>query len=197
MVLKLEDSQHAVLKAPLTISSKKVDEFLQSKMNWLHKNAAKLAEKENFSSSFDLENTIYLNGQPFMPAKEVSLNYSLQSAEKQRQLRKKIYLSNFHTLEELAERLSQRTGLVYKELKPTTSTRVWGSYNVKGTMKLNWKLVILPQRLAEYVVCHELCHSRHMNHKPKFWADVQKICPNYRALKKELEDYSFVLKNEV
>ena len=62
-------------------------------------------------------------------------------------------------------------------------------------MKLNWKLLILPRNLAEYVVCHELCHSLHMNHQPKFWKAVEKICPDFKTRKKELSKYGFLLKN--
>lgn len=194
IVLKVIDSNNAVLKVPKTISDKKIEEFLKSKENWLKKTSNRMKDNENFSTDFDFEKFIYLNGKPFVSTKEISLEFDKLDPEGKKEEIRKYYLSMFWKLEELAEKLSSETGLKYKEIKMTDSVRIWGSYNSKRQMKLNFKLLILPENLIEYVIYHELCHSIHMNHKPQFWKDLEKICPNYKALKKELNKYSFVLK---
>ncbi|MBF0588595.1 MAG: M48 family metallopeptidase [Magnetococcales bacterium] len=56
----------------------------------------------------------------------------------------------------------------------------WGSCSAKGGISLNWKLMWLPSALVDYVVIHELCHRRHMNHSPAFWAMVGVYDPDYR-----------------
>ena len=56
----------------------------------------------------------------------------------------------------------------------------WGSCSGKGTVSLNWRLMMVPGALADYVVVHELCHLRHMNHSPQFWAMVGDVVPDYR-----------------
>ena len=94
------------------------------------------------------------------------------------------------------QRISNETGLAYNEIKMINSVRVWGSFNTAGIMKLNWKLVLLPVQLIEYVICHELCHGLQMNHSSKFWENVSKICPDYKKHKKELYRYSFLLKDK-
>ena len=194
IVLKVIDSNSAVLKVPKTISDKKIEEFLKSKENWLKKTLARMKDNESFSTDFDFEKFIYLNGKPFVSTKEISLEFDKLDSEGKKEEIRKYYLSMFWKLEELADKLSSETGLKYNEIKMTDSVRIWGSYNSKRQMKLNFKLLILPENLIEYVIYHELCHSIHMNHKPQFWKDLEKICPNYKALKKELNKYSFVLK---
>ena len=62
----------------------------------------------------------------------------------------------------------------------------WGSCSVKGALSLNWRLMMVPGALADYVVVHELCHLRHMDHSPRFWAMVGGVLPDYRLRRKRL-----------
>ena len=62
----------------------------------------------------------------------------------------------------------------------------WGSCSGKGTVSLNWRLMLVPGALADYVVVHELCHLQHMNHSPRFWAMVGGAIPDYRQRRHSL-----------
>ena len=62
----------------------------------------------------------------------------------------------------------------------------WGSCSGKGTVSLNWRLMMVPGALADYVVVHELCHLRHMNHSPHFWAMVACVIPDHRQRRHRL-----------
>lgn len=194
MVLKIVDDKTAVVKVPYKLSDKKINEFLLSKKSWLEKNAKKIKENLDFSKNFDFSRFVYLNGAEFIPVHEISIEFDKLSEEERKRKIKNFYLTMFWKLEELAKELSSKTNLKYMEIKIANSKCIWGSYNSKGQMKLNWKLLILPEDLAVYVICHELCHSVHMNHKPQFWASLGQICPNYKLLRKQLARYSFVLK---
>jgi hypothetical protein len=63
----------------------------------------------------------------------------------------------------------------------------WGSCNSRREVRLAWRLVKARPALVDYVVCHELAHLRHMNHSREFWAEVARLCPDYRVLRDELE----------
>ena len=62
----------------------------------------------------------------------------------------------------------------------------WGSCSGRGTVSLNWRLMMVPSALADYVVVHELCHLRHMDHSPRFWAMVGDVVPDYRERRRSL-----------
>ncbi|MBN1994919.1 MAG: M48 family metallopeptidase [Anaerolineae bacterium] len=62
----------------------------------------------------------------------------------------------------------------------------WGSCSGRKTISLNYKLLFLPPALVRYVLIHELCHTKHLNHSAKFWTLVGQKEPNYKQLKKEL-----------
>jgi predicted metal-dependent hydrolase len=63
----------------------------------------------------------------------------------------------------------------------------WGSCNSRREVRLAWRLLKAPAELIDYVVCHELAHLRHMNHSRDFWSEVERLCPDYRRLRDELE----------
>lgn len=92
-------------------------------------------------------------------------------------------------LELIRERLeyfANRYGVAYRRVTIKQLTMRWGSCSKQGNLNFNVKLLHLPERLVEYLLVHELCHLREMNHSPKFWALVEKAIPDYRACRREL-----------
>lgn len=59
----------------------------------------------------------------------------------------------------------------------------WGSCSSIGNLNFNWRLMLAPAEIVDYVVVHELCHLLHMNHSKEFWQCVEGILPNYKQLK--------------
>jgi len=57
----------------------------------------------------------------------------------------------------------------------------WGSCSARGTISLNWRLIQAPPSVGDYVILHELMHFRQMNHSRRFWAEVSRVCPDYKA----------------
>lgn len=98
---------------------------------------------------------------------------------------------NNHAKETLPERLDLFANTysfnfensVVKDIK----TR-WGSCSSKNNINLSMYLVQLPIKLIDYVLVHELCHTREMNHSKEFWAQVETIIPDYKTSKRELRN---------
>ena len=69
----------------------------------------------------------------------------------------------------------------------------WGSCNSRREVRFSWRLIKARPALIDYVICHELAHLRHMDHSPSFWNEVERMCPDYRVLKQELDacDHKF------
>jgi predicted metal-dependent hydrolase len=63
----------------------------------------------------------------------------------------------------------------------------WGSCSGQTGIRLNWRLIHLPLPLIDYVVAHELAHLAQMNHSPRFWSEVERLCPDWRDARRELK----------
>lgn len=77
--------------------------------------------------------------------------------------------------------LSRRTGLEYAGVGIRSQKTRWGSCSSRGHISLNDQLLFLPADTVDYLMIHELCHTRHLDHSPRFWRLVQTHCPDYRA----------------
>ncbi len=65
----------------------------------------------------------------------------------------------------------------------------WGSCSAKKNLNFNYKIIHLPSHLAEYIVVHELCHLKEMNHSNRFWSLVARTIPDHKTCRKELHKY--------
>ena len=192
--LSLNEKGEPIVKAPIKVSDKVIEDFVLSKQKWLEKQLKAHAKIDDFSSKFDFKNKIYLLGQE-LKLEEVDMSLlALQENKLERKL-SSLYLEYAHKiLPQMVKEVLAEHNLRCASLKVSSSHRIWGSFDRNLNMKLNWKLVHLPKPLINYVIIHELCHGLQLNHSPKFWQQVSIRCPEYKQLKKQLEMYSFLLK---
>ena len=71
----------------------------------------------------------------------------------------------------------------------------WGSCSQKGNLNFNYRIMNLPNHLADYIIIHELCHLKELNHSPRFWNLVAQTIPNYLIIRKELRGEEIRWKN--
>ncbi len=88
--------------------------------------------------------------------------------------------------------LAEEHGFSVNQVRIKHNVSNWGSCSVKGNINLNLNLMRLPSELQDYVMLHELCHLRHMNHGPEFHALLESLCPNHKALRKQLKEYKLI-----
>ena len=86
-----------------------------------------------------------------------------------------------------------RIGVTYARLAIRDTRSRWGSCSARGTLSFSWRLVLAPRSVLEYVVVHELCHLRHLDHSPAFWSLVEQVRPWYREEKRWLDDHGWEL----
>jgi len=85
------------------------------------------------------------------------------------------------------------TGGHYEKICIRDQQTRWGSCSSKGTLSFNYRLMLAPPRVLDYVVVHELCHLTHMNHSKEFWKMVESILPDYRIYRKWLKENGHTL----
>lgn len=82
--------------------------------------------------------------------------------------------------------LADEFGLSYQRLQLRRQRTRWGSCSSRGSISINVCALFLTPAVLRYLLVHELCHTRHMNHSKRFWALVEKLDPNFAQLDREL-----------
>lgn len=98
--------------------------------------------------------------------------------------------------EVFSERLhlyAPKLGVIVPPMHLSNARTRWGSCSRRTGIRLHWRLIHAPLDLIDYVVCHELAHLREMNHTVRFWAEVEKIYPNWQAARKALRGFADTL----
>ena len=91
----------------------------------------------------------------------------------------------------LAE-LAAQHGFSYNQVRIKHNVSNWGSCSAKKNINLNLNLMRLPEELQDYVMLHELCHLKYMNHGKEFHALLESVCPDHKTLRTRLRDYKLI-----
>ncbi len=92
-------------------------------------------------------------------------------------------------LRQRADELAPRLGVSFNRFLIRGQKTRWGSCSNKRNLSFNWKLILAPQPVIDYVVIHELAHLREMNHSKAFWQLVAQYCPDWQGRKQWLKDH--------
>ena len=90
-------------------------------------------------------------------------------------------------LQEKLQRYAAMTGVESASVGIKTFKSRWGSCSAKGKIDFNWKIIMAPNRMVDYVVVHELCHLKQHDHSPVFWKKVERVLPDYLMCKEWLK----------
>jgi predicted metal-dependent hydrolase len=89
----------------------------------------------------------------------------------------------------VAEEEASRLGVAYRRIRIGDQRTLWGSCSARGTLSFNWRLVLAPLQVLDYVVVHELCHLRVPNHSTRFWMLVERARPAWRDQRNWLREH--------
>ena len=92
------------------------------------------------------------------------------------------------TIPERVAHFAPLVGVNYGRITIRSQHTRWGSCSAKGNLNFNCLLMLASPEVRDYVVIHELCHRKELNHSPAFWAQVERLCPDYRTHRKWLKD---------
>ena len=87
----------------------------------------------------------------------------------------------------LVARHGPTNDLIPRAIRIKAQKRLWGSCTTSGVINLNWRLILAPPAVLEYLVVHELCHLRERHHQPPFWQLVARLQPDYRQHRRWLK----------
>jgi predicted metal-dependent hydrolase len=168
--LEIKKDLRVIVRAPITTPHRRIEEFLKEKSGWLEKNLKLMKER--------------LEKRNLMPS------LTEEDIKKAKKLAKKIIPKK---VSEFAKIIGVTFGGVSIRLQKTK----WGSCTQKGNLNFNCLLVFCPEEVLNYVIIHELCHIKQLNHSKAFWAEVEKHCKNYKELQKWLKKEGSNLINNI
>ena len=92
------------------------------------------------------------------------------------------------TIPERVAHFAPLVGVTYGRITIRSQHTLWGSCSSKGNLNFNCLLMLTPPEVLDYVVVHELCHRKEMNHSARFWAEVEHVLPDYGIQRKWLRE---------
>lgn len=202
-----------VVSLPYYASYKAAEKFVESKIEWINKSLLKIKETENKRKIFD-ENTTYKTRNHLLKIEQgnsdkisiyvsksvINVKYpnylEVVSPSVQKAVRAGIVKALRKEAKEYlparVEMLAGKFGFNYNKLFIKNLRSRWGSCSNKNNINLNLQLMKLPDKLINYVILHELVHTKEKNHGKKFWTKLNTITGNAKALSKEVKKYSTV-----
>lgn len=102
----------------------------------------------------------------------------------------------FQAEEKIGKRLkelSQQIRIDYSHFALGNGKTLWGTCRQDYVIRINWRSIFLPPQLLDYILIHELCHCRELNHSDKFWKEVGKHLPEWKEERKNLKEYGILL----
>lgn len=91
-------------------------------------------------------------------------------------------------MEQRVAYFAEQMQLSYGRITLKEQKTCWGSCSSKRNLNFNWKLLLMPPEIMDYVIVHELSHLREMNHSKKFWSIVEEVLPDYKGRRKWLKE---------
>ena len=146
-----------IARAPLRMPKDRILRFLSEKASWICMQQGKMQEREKMRQ----QACIHLDA-----AQEKELRERAKSVLAQR-----------------TAYFARQIGVTYGRITVRDQKTRWGSCSQTGNLNFNFRLILAPLEVLDYVVVHELCHRRQMNHSAQFWQEVAQVLPDYRKRK--------------
>lgn len=163
VAIQVNSDLSVTVRAPYSASEKDIEEILKKKEAWISRHIEKIKKTKE---RFEAEPTEKLTREKVIALAEEALK----------------------VIPERVEYFAKVIGVTYGKITVRNRKTRWGSCSSKGNLNFNCLLMLAPPEVLDYVVVHELCHRKQMNHSKAFWLEVEKVLPNYKEVRKWLKE---------
>lgn len=201
LALIVERDGTLTVRAPLKLEQERIEAFIAEKDAWIRKKkliASKLPPIAKAKKYVEGEEFLYL-GKSYLLVLVSRQEEPLLLEKEQFSLKKSRVRSGkalftawykaraLEVITERAEGYAHRHGFKYSSVKIGSARTRWGSCSGKDSLNFTWRLILAPEEIVDYVIIHELAHTRQKNHSPKFWAEVEALDPHYKEHRRWLK----------
>jgi predicted metal-dependent hydrolase len=197
--LEIDEWGKLTIRAPKKATEKEIQQVIVEKQRWILTKQQSAKKKRPKDYSFDgteeffflgkkysvlfhtEKETIIFDGERFL----VNEKYrdKLQEVMTKWYKDKALKISSF-----LTDKYTDKLGIKHRNVRITSAKTRWGSCSSQKNININWRLVLAPLQVLEYVVAHEVAHLKFMDHSANFWQTVAELQPSYKTYKKWLKD---------
>lgn len=163
VAIQVNSDLSVTVRAPHSASEKDIEEILNKKEAWISKHIEKMKKTKE---RLEAEPTEKLTREKVIALAEEALK----------------------VIPERVEYFAKVIGVTYGKITIRNQKTRWGSCSSKGNLNFNCLLMLAPPEVLDYVVVHELCHRKQMNHSKAFWSEVEKVLPDYKEVRKWLKE---------
>jgi predicted metal-dependent hydrolase len=194
-----------VVRAPLRISGSLISQLIEKRKGWIEEKQKLVREHlllHPLRTFAEGEEFLYLGQKYRLCIHESSAPITFENAflvsdrhtGSMRNLLIKWYRDEAHRL--IIPRVAHfvaLAGLSYNRASVSNARKRWGSCSSKGNLRFNWRLVMAPAEVLDYVVVHEVAHLAHLDHSRSFWQKVESLLPGYRHRRQWLKEHGPLL----
>lgn len=163
VAIQVNSDLSVTVRAPRSASEKDIEEILKKKEAWISKHIEKIKKTKE---RLEAEPTEKLTREKVIALAEEALK----------------------VIPARVEYFARVIGVTYGKITVRNQKTRWGSCSSKGNLNFNCLLMLAPPEVLDYVVVHELCHRKQMNHSKAFWSEVEKVLPDYKEARKWLKE---------
>ena len=161
MVLEIIKDGMILVRAPYRMPESEIRRFIQEKSDWIEKHVQRIEERQR----------------TLTPVEGLTMKDIRKLADQASVV-----------IPKRVEYFAEKIPVTYGRITIRNQKTRWGSCSSKGNLNFNCLLMLAPPEVLDYVVVHELCHRKEMNHSERFWREVENILPDYRERKKWLKE---------
>lgn len=196
--LIVETDGTLTVRAPLRMKAADIRGFIEIKSDWIKRKQAHVRKDAPVPRRYvDEETFLYLGKQVPLrlvpdrkPALVMEEVFKLTKSAQPRAV--SVFEAWYKkqaraVLTERVEFFARKYGFKAGKIRISSARTRWGSCSAKSTLSFTWRLVMAPPQVIDYVVVHELCHLRELNHSKSFWAQVEAILPDYKSHRRWLK----------